>query len=301
MQTQQQHNRSILPSCADEGFSLEQFFLRGESYSTGFSHCHSSAWVLSNQDEGAVMKRVGVLLLVLATVLFLSGIACANSPLFAGKGCWVQDRSEDNPHIFSDVFSWYVVSGSNMDDELVGNINKPIFMAVTMKNPERVKEKIDLYAGRIVGVIWDYEFAGTPPEVAEASLTEIYNYTHQKGLLFGVTVVASPEQSRTVNGIDYKRAAQFADFLMPMLYCQWWGCKASQTAATYQSEVKATNLPLVAAVALETVSTSIKDSVLTPENLLTNYATLTPSPPGFCFWSVANLDDSYLQVIDHLP
>jgi len=247
------------------------------------------------------MKKVNVCMLVLAMFLFSAGVAGADPLMFAGKGCWVQDRSEDNPHIFSDVFSWYVVSGSNMDDEFVANINKPIFMAVTMQKPERVKEKIDLYANRIVGVIWDYEFPGTPQQVAEASLTQIYNYAHQKGLLFGIVVLSSPDQSRTVNGIDYQRAVKFADFLMPMLYCQWWGCKASQTAAAYQTEVKATSLPLVAAVALDTVSAAVKNSELTVGDLTSNYGMLTPSPPGFCFWSVANLDEYYLSAINGLP
>jgi len=246
------------------------------------------------------MKNLNVFVLVSAMFFLSAAMACANPLLFAGKGCWVQDRSMANPHIFSDVFSWYVVSGSNMDDELVANINKPIFMAVTMKKPERVKEKIDLYGNRIVGVIWDYEFADTPQEVAEASLAEIYNYAHQKGLLFGVAVVSSPEQSRTVNGVDYKRAERFADFLMPMLYCQWWGCKASLTAAAYLSEVKATSLPLVVTVALDTVSAAVKNSELTVGDLTSNYGMLTPSPPGFCFWSVANLDEYYLSAIDGL-
>jgi hypothetical protein len=251
--------------------------------------------------EGAVMKRLGIVSLALGMCVFFAGTSWAAPQPFLGKGCWVQDRSMDNPHIFSDVFTWYVVSGSNMEEEFVGNLERPIFMAITMKKPERVKEKIDLYANRIVGVIWDYEFPDTPQDVAEADLTVIYNYAHSKGLLFGIAVLSSPERSKAVNGVDYKRAERFADFLMPILYCQWWGCKESQTTANYEGEVRATNLPLVVTVALETVSTSVKDSVLTVENLTNNYGTLTPPPLGFCFWSVANLDEDYLRTIERLP
>jgi hypothetical protein len=246
------------------------------------------------------MKKLRVFSLALTMVLFLSDMAGAN-PLFSGKGCWVQDRSMDNLNIFSDVFSWYVVSGSNMEDDYVQNLKRPIFMATTMKNPEKVKEKIDRYASQIVGVIWDYEFPGTPQEVAEASLTEIYRYAHSQGLLFGITVLANPEKSKTTNGIDYKRAEQFADFLMPLVYCQWWGCKESQTAANYQAEGRATDLPLVVTVALETVSSSVKDPVLTLDALTSNYSNLSPPPPGYCFWSVGNLDAGYLQVIENFP
>jgi hypothetical protein len=247
------------------------------------------------------MKRLSIVFLAGLMCVFLSGMLWAAPLPFSGKGCWVQDRSMDNPHIFSDVFSWYVVSGSNMEEEFVGNLDRPIFMAVTMKKPERVKEKIDQYAKRIVGVIWDYEFPETPQQVAEADLTEIYNYAHSKGLLFGIAVLSSPERSKTVNGVDYKRAEQFADFLMPILYCQWWGCKESQTAGNYEAELRATNLPLVVTVALETVSTSVKDSVLTVGQLTSNYGMLVPPPPGFCFWSVANLDEDYLTAIGLLP
>jgi hypothetical protein len=37
------------------------------------------------------------------------------------------------------------------------------------------------------------------------------------------------------------------------------------------------------------------------ESLTSNYGMLTPPPLGFCFWSVANLDEGYLRAIDLLP
>jgi hypothetical protein len=252
------------------------------------------------------MKKLGVMLMLAVVLSVIAQIAVAEDPLalLRGKGCWIQERSLFNDNITSEVFDWYVVAGGLMSDPLViAKIppGRPIFMATTFKEADNVMKRIDMNVGKIVGVIWDFEFPRTKLAVAEPKMKEVHEYAKSKGLLFGVAVVANPQKSRILNGIDYKRAEKFADFLLPMLYCQWWGCRESRTLAIYNDEVKRTTLPLVPIVALETTSDRVKEPILGKEAMASNYGTLSPAPLGYCFWSVANLDKEYLTVIEGLP
>lgn len=251
------------------------------------------------------MKAIWITLAMVLGVLTVSNVnadyfnnGCYHEKVVpSGLGLWLQDTSAENPYIYSKEFSYYIISASNMAEDYTERVVdncKPIFMATTARSTDKIKEKIDIWQNQIVGVVWDYEFPATPQKVAEADLAEIYQYAHNKGLLFGIAVLSNPERSLSINGIDYARVHNFADFLMPMLYCQAWGCKESQTAGNYSAGVALSRVPLVQIIALETISDTYKEPVLSIGSMSSNYGTLGPVPLSMCFWNAANLDMNYI-------
>jgi hypothetical protein len=213
-----------------------------------------------------------------------------------GSGGWIQQNSMDNPNIYSQVFDWYITDASNMDEAFVNQLGRPLIMAFSGKNIDRLKERIDQNLGRIVAVAWDYELGSTQAQ-AEADLKEARAYANQRGLPFGVVVLAAPPNSIKTNGVDYGRANQFADFLMPMLYCQWWGNRANSTRETYARERQATDLPLLPVITLNATAEVLNVHVVTPEEMIANYAGLMPKPQAFCYYQLTNLNNDYLNAI----
>jgi hypothetical protein len=226
-----------------------------------------------------------------------------------GKGLWLQQKTSENPAAYAETWDWYIACSGIMDDELLEKLDgKPIMMAFCSKTLTGFKKNVDRFEGRILGVVWDYEAinvnSGKPitRKKAEADLTAARDYVHAKGLPFGVVVQDDPENSLKKNGVDYHRADQFADFLMPMIYPQWWDNVSFYTWYNYQLEVAATAVPLLPLGAIETTSKKLTYKVLTPEDITKHYNLLhPPQPQGIGFWGAARLDESYLEAIDGLP
>jgi hypothetical protein len=124
------------------------------------------------------------------------------------------------------------------------------------------------------------------------------NYANAKGLPFGVVVLANPEASLKKNGVSYKRAKDFADFLMPMLYCQWWSCERDdKTIRAFKEEQSQTDLPLVVLIALKTLHTS-KQNIIAPNQITKNFGSLNPY--AFAFYQVEDLNEGYIGAINKL-
>lgn len=269
------------------------------------------------------MLKYLVFIMLLCGVLCLPAIGRAESiPLtITGKGCWLQKNSLSNPAVSSDAFSWYITDSSNMVDAyaLAGSLHRPLIMSYSGEYPgELINDGglIDLHWEKIVAVVWDYEPAtpASPTKVVEY-MQNAYKKAHSKGLPFGIAVLSNPEDSKTTNRIDYANAPSFADFLMPMLYCQWWSCKSDTTKSLFQGEQDATRttpmdppLPLVVLTAIRASGPLLgcdpSLSVITPRLLLDNYAPLAamPDPPkALGFYNVKDLDVALLSAIKVLP
>lgn len=239
------------------------------------------------------LRKVALPLILTLSLVFAANVSALELPV-TGKGCWVQQTSLDNPNIFSDVFAWYITDASNMEEEFVYQIKRPLILSFSGKSILRLKEKVDQYASRIVGVVWDYEFGATQIQ-AEADLKAAKDYANSKNLPFGVVVLASPSGSIKTNGVDYAKVS--ADFLMPMLYCQWWSCRPEQTAKMYAMEREIASVALLPLINLETTATATP-IVLTPDQMTTNYGSLGLENVGF--YNVKGMGEADLMVIQGL-
>jgi hypothetical protein len=243
------------------------------------------------------MRRHAALCLVSMMFLLIPSVSHSMTLPFRGKGVWIQKTSMNNPLIFSDAFSWYITAGEFIDEPFVAKLKGPLVMAFSGKNVSRLKELIDKNRKKIVAVVWDYEI-GSSQSQAESDLRAAHKYANDHGLPFGVAVLANPDQSLRKNGVSYSRAKDFADFLMPMLYCQWWNCgQPEKTRQAFEKEKAATDLPLVALVAIKTSMTKTP-TVLTAQNISTNYSSLNPH--AFAFYNVEDLNDNHLGAIKQL-
>jgi hypothetical protein len=243
------------------------------------------------------MRRNAVLLSVTLMCLLITSVSHSKDLPFQGKGVWIQKTSMNNPLIFSDAFSWYITVGENMNEPFIDKLKGPLVLAFSGKNVSTLKEFITKYRGKIVAVVWDYEI-GSSKSQAESDLKAAHKYANDNGLPFGVVVLANPDASLRKNGVNYTQAKDFADFLLPMLYCQWWNCdQAVKTRNNFEKVKSLTDLPLVALVAIKTSMTK-KPTVLTSQNIQSNYRGL--SPYAFAFYNVEDLDNAHLGAIRQL-
>ena len=247
------------------------------------------------------MKKKTLLLLIIAGILIIIGkvgITDCNSRDFPieGIGCWVQNNSNDNLLIYSDVFDWYIAHGNNLDN-FINKKNKPLFMAFGGKDVDKLIATMKHYKSRIIGVVWDYEEKGTPKNVAEKNLRSAHAAAKQLGLLFGVVVKPDPGLSLKVNGISYADAASFSDFLMPMMYVQWYQMKKDKMEKLLEVQRSLTKLPIIAVIALETTMMKPPRKI-TPSEIVTIYKRLPVD--AFCVWNVKNLSDEYIQALSNI-
>jgi hypothetical protein len=246
------------------------------------------------------MKNKIFLVVIIATLMFLAEISiknCAaqNLPV-EGIGCWVQQDSINNPLIYSDIFGWYITHGSNFKD-FVNKKNKPLFLAFGGKDADNLIDGMKQYRDRIKGVVWDYESRGNPQHIAEKNLKEAYSAAQQLGLLFGVVVKPEPDRSLNVNGISYTNAASFSDFLMPMMYVQWYQMKREKLEKLLELQRAESKLPLIALIALETTETK-PPRKLEPHEIVNIYRGLPID--AFCVWNVKDLNDDHIRALSKL-
>jgi hypothetical protein len=154
--------------------------------------------------------------------------------------------------------------------------------------------KMDQHRSRIAGVVWDYEHRGTSQEVAERDLRTAYERAKALGLAFGVVTLANPKASLRENGIDYRRLAQFADFVLPMLYAQWWGMKRTKVEQFLAEQRAETRLPIVGLVALETTMTK-PPRRLTSQEIRSIYTGLRVD--ALAVWNVKDLSEGDVQAL----
>jgi hypothetical protein len=221
--------------------------------------------------------------------------AASTLPL-KGIGCWVQKTSLDNPRIYSDVFGWYIADVSIIDS-FDNKTKKPLFMSYAGQNADFLIKKMQEKKGEITGVIWDYEHKNTPQDVAEGDLRKAYRAAKDLKLLFGIAVLANPNASLRKNGVSYENAESFADFLMPMMYVQWFGMKRQKLENFLSNERRATKLPIIAVMTIESVQTKppIK---LTPNDIVGIYKGLPAD--GFAVWNVKDIDNEHVRALSAL-
>lgn len=212
-----------------------------------------------------------------------------------GIGCWVQKTSTDNPFIYSDTFDWYVTDMSNMKFFINKN-KKPLFISHAGEDPDILIEGIDKYKDKIVGALWDWEFTGMSQDTAESSLKKVYEKAKKSKLLFGIVIRPGIKQNLK-SGIDLTRAHSYADFIMPMMYAQWFGMKRSKIEQLLYNERKATKLPIVAVLTIESTMTK-PPRKLTPQEIISLYKGL--GVDGFCVWNVRDLNADYIRSISAL-
>lgn len=248
-------------------------------------------------------NKIFLVSMVMITLIFLAEMSikdCIAQKLpVEGIGCWVQKKSVDNPSIYSDIFGWYIMTGSILND-FVNKKNKPLFMAFGGEDTDNVDKLIGemkQYRDRIKGVVWDYESKGTPQNVAEKNLRAAYSATQQLGLLLGVVVKANPDQSLKVNGISYTNAATFSDFLMPMMYVQRYKMKRDRMENLLELQRARTKLPLITIIALETTMTNPPQR-LKPHEIVNIYKGLPTD--AFCVWNVEDLNNNDIRALSEL-
>jgi len=213
-----------------------------------------------------------------------------------GIGCWVQKTSLDNPHIYSDVFGWYVTDVSVIDS-FDNKEKKPLFMSYAGQNADLLIRKMREKKEKITGVIWDYEHENTPQNVAEGDLKKAYRAAKDLNLWFGVAILANPKASLKKNGVSYENAESFADFLMPMMYVQWFGMKRQKLENFLIDERQKTKLPIIAVMTIESMQTK-PPRKLTPNEIISIYKGLRSD--GFAVWNVKDLDKEYVSALSAL-
>jgi len=213
-----------------------------------------------------------------------------------GVGCWVQKTSLDNPNIYSDIFGWYVADTAIIDS-FDNRTKKPLFMSYAGQDADFLIKKMQERKGKITGVIWDYEHEGTSQNVAEGDLKKAYRAAKDLNLWFGVAILANPKASLRRNGVSYENAESFADFLMPMLYVQWFGMKRQKLENFLSDERRATKLPIIATMTIETTKTK-PPKKLTPGEIVGIYKGLPAD--GFAVWNVKDLDKEYVSAFSAL-
>jgi hypothetical protein len=213
-----------------------------------------------------------------------------------GIGCWVQKTSLDNPHIYADVFGWYVVDAAIIDS-FDNKAKKPLFMSYSGQSAAFLIKKMQEEKGKITGVIWDYEHDNTPQNVAEEDLKKTYRAAKDLNLSFGVAVLANPKASLRKNGVSYENAESFADFLMPMMYVQWFGMKRQKLENFLGDGRRATKLPIIVLLTIETTKTK-PPKKLAPNEIVSIYKGLPAD--GFAVWNVKDLDKEYVSALSAL-
>lgn len=245
-------------------------------------------------------KNISMLMTVILTlfvlIAYISTIEGAPRMLsMKGIGCWVQKNSMDNPFIYSDVFGWYVTDIANMET-FENKKNKPLYISYAGKNPDVLINSMIKHKDKIVGALWDWEFKGTSQDVAESALKRAYAKAKELGISFGIVIQPGIKQNLN-NGIDLTKADSFADFLMPMMYVQWFGMKRERIERHLINERQVTKLPIVAVMTIETTATKPPKKI-TPQEIIKIYKGL--SVDGFCVWNVKDIDNEYIRALSTL-
>ena len=244
---------------------------------------------------------------ILVTVIALCGLSfipgdCSSGMMpTKGTGCWVQVNSINNPHIYSDVFSWYIMPIALLKD-FKDTRNRPVFWGFSGKSPEALISMLDEYKGRIAGVVWNYEITGNR-ENSEKDLRAAYLKAKSLNMSFGICISMNPETASRLIGIEYRHADKFADFVMPMLYVQSFsGLKYPLLSHRRQKveemvafEKRESPVPIVPVIALATTQ---RPKSITPDELVQVYKDLPV--PAFAVWNVQTLNEDYLGAISAL-
>ena len=215
-----------------------------------------------------------------------------------GVGCWVLKTSVHNPFIYSDVFDWYAVDYDALDSFKIDKVNKPLFIAFYSKfNADFIIKEMEKYKGKITGVIWDFEIANTPQTVAEKDFKKIHARAKALNLKFGISTWPNPKNSLKTNGVSYRNAPSFADFLIPQLYAQRHKYSREKLLDLLSMERKETNIPIVCCLTIETIKTT-PPQTLTPAQILGFYKNLPVS--GYLVWNTKLLDTTYINALSQL-
>jgi hypothetical protein len=246
-----------------------------------------------------VMKNniaVSVVILSMLFILFVSVTPAASALPMKGIGCWVQRTSLDNPNIYADVFGWYVADAGIIKD-FENKKNKPLLMSFAGKDPDKLIKAMETNKDRISGVVWDWErqFKGISQDMAEEYLNKIHSKAKELGIVFGLVI--QPGVRQKGKGIDLTRADSFADFIMPMLYVQWFKMKRGQIEKLVNKERQATRLPIIALLTIETTAAKAARK-LAPDEIISIYKGLPVD--GFAVWNVRELDAEYVRALSAL-
>jgi hypothetical protein len=212
-----------------------------------------------------------------------------------GIGCWPLKAQLAHPLIGSEVFGWYITDVSNLDDFKPPG-NRPLFASFAGHKAEVFLEKLEKHRDRIAGAVWDYEHRGTPVDVAERELQAVHAALKSWGKPFGVTSFAASRAAAQA-GIDYQRARGYADFLMPMMYAQWFGMRREPMEGMLAKTKQASRLPVIALLALETTKTK-PPRLLTPAELRDLHKGLRVD--GFAIWNIKGLEPAHLEALKAL-
>lgn len=206
-------------------------------------------------------------------------------------GAWIQRSSVDSPLAFNNKISWFICDDRIFDKVLERANERKIILAYGGgENENRIIENIIKRRQYITAAVWDYEIKATE-EQAFMQLGKVHKVCKSLKLPFGVAVLAGPDSSHKTNGVAFDQAHKLCDFLMPMLYCQWWSHNPEKTRNAYVIELRASTVPLLPIIARHTTRETIKEPLLTSELLVSNYSPLNLK--SFAVWNVATTDKDF--------
>jgi hypothetical protein len=216
-------------------------------------------------------------------------------PLELGKvGAWIQPNSVDSalPYRFAQWFvaDWRVIKQVS---EKAGD--KPVLIAFGAEYMGKVEDAEWQRIPKIRGVVLDYE-TGQTREHAERELIKIYRYLHGKGYLVGVSTLARPASSLKSNGVDFRKASLYCDFLLPQLYSRIWNNDPSETVKRYAEGLRESSVPVVPVITYAT--TKKNPGRITPDNVIRNYRPL--ELPNIVVWNVRESDLKFWEAVDSL-
>jgi hypothetical protein len=225
--------------------------------------------------------------IMLIVILAMSSFAHAQLP--PGNGAWLQPNSINNQYI--DSFDWFIVDANDMETI---QTDKPIIMAYSGRYSNELEKKTSQYQNQIAGVIIDYEFLWMTQKEAEKDIKAMWEVVKSYNLTMGVVVLPGPWTSRQLYGVSYQRAYLFCDYLMPMLYHQWWVNGEETIADRWEKEKNVTSVPLYPITAIQTIKPQI---TITSEDLRNTLGILQPRPDSMVFWNIRKLNRSMMEVI----
>lgn len=174
-----------------------------------------------------------------------------------------------------------------------------------------IKKTIDEYQGNISAVMWDFEYVCSSrnskgnikcsdQETAArmAYLKHIHSYANSKNLPFGIVTFPGVNSSSNTYGVEYKGSSAFADFLMPMLYCQWTklgSCSdfssSSPMMKRWSDENKKTSRPtLIPLIAIKTTGAQ-GSATITADQLKNVYSAMDPKPKSIGYWNTVDIKE----------
>jgi hypothetical protein len=216
-------------------------------------------------------------------------------PLGLGKvGAWIQPNSVDAALSYR-FAQWFVADWRVIKQVSEKAGDKPVLIAFGAEYMGKVEDAEWQRIPKIRGVVLDYE-TGQTREQTERELIRIYRYLHGKGYLVGVSTLARPASSLKSNGVDFRRANLYCDFLLPQVYSRIWNNDPSETVKRYTEGLRESSVPVVPVIAYAT--TKKNPGRLTPDDVIRNYRPL--ELPSVVVWNVGKSDLKFWEAVDSL-